>query len=283
MLQPRDGFVSVNGLRLHYLQWGDEHRQPLLLLHGGSAHAHWWDFFVTPFTAAYRVLALDLRGHGDSQWAEPPAYEIAAYAADVRGFIDTLELTNVVLAGHSLGGLVAVACAPDVQQRLAALVIMDVAARISQRAARYIATLRLLPQPVYHSPDEAVRRFRLLPPANGVRREVLAHLVRCGIRRRDDGMWTLKFDRRTLEHIEPCDLTPILRTLRLPMLIARGRESAAFSARAFAQLATALPHARTVEISGAHHHIMLDAPEALAEALGSFLANGGRGESRSGS
>ena len=139
MLQPRDGFVSVNGLRLHYLQWGDERQQPLLLLHGGSAHAHWWDFFVTPFTAAYRVLALDLRGHGDSQWAEPPAYEIAAYAADVSGFIDTLALTNVVLAGHSLGGLVAVACAPLVQQRLAALVIMDVSARISQRTARYIA------------------------------------------------------------------------------------------------------------------------------------------------
>lgn len=279
MLQPRDGFVSINGLRFHYLEWGEERRQPLLLLHGGSAHAHWWDFFVPPFTRGYRVLALDLRGHGDSQWAEPPLYDLTAHAEDVRGFIEALNLTNLVLVGHSFGGLVAMACAPTVQQHLASLIVIDVGARISQRGSRHVAVLRFLPQPVYRSPSEAIRRFRLLPVTNGVRREVLDHMARHGIRRRDDGKWTLKFDRRTLEGIGPCDLMPVLRTLRLPLLIVRGSESTYFSARAFAELVTAVPHARAVEIPGAHHHVMLDEPEALADAVASFLVDRGGAES----
>lgn len=273
MIAARDRDVSVNGLRLHYLEWGIAGRQPMLLLHGGSAHAHWWDFLAPRFIDHYHVLALDLRGHGDSQWANPPEYGLSAHADDVRRFIETLGLTDLVLAGHSFGGLVAITCAPRVIEHLASLITIDIGGRISKRGVRYMSALRLLPHPVYASADEAIRRFRLLPTANGARPEVLAHMARHAIRQRGDGTWTLKFDRRTLGNTTPCDLVPVMQTLRVPMLVVRGSESTYFTAHGLGELAAVVPHARTVEIAGAHHHVMLDAPEALADAVRSFLVS----------
>ena len=76
---PTSRFIRVNGLSLHYLEWGEATNPALILLHGGSAHAHWWDHIAPTLARTYRVLALDLRGHGESAWTHPPAYEIADY------------------------------------------------------------------------------------------------------------------------------------------------------------------------------------------------------------
>lgn len=67
-------FVEANGLKLHYLDYGTEGRRPMLCVHGGGAHAHWFDFVAPGFNKNYHVRALDLRGHGESQWADPPVY-----------------------------------------------------------------------------------------------------------------------------------------------------------------------------------------------------------------
>ncbi len=68
----QDRVFTVNGLRLHYLDWGTEGKLPFLLLHGGSAYAHWWDFVAPVFAENFRVIAMDQRGHGDSDHADPP-------------------------------------------------------------------------------------------------------------------------------------------------------------------------------------------------------------------
>src|SRR3972149_2225422 len=87
-IEPRDGFVQVNGLRLHYLESGEPARPPVLLLHGGSAHAHWGELFAACLVDRYRVLALDLRGHGNSDWAEAGGFGLDRYTADVRSFAE---------------------------------------------------------------------------------------------------------------------------------------------------------------------------------------------------
>ena len=78
-MTPTDHFMRLGRLSVHYLAWGQPSRPPLILLHGGAAHAHWWDHIAPVLSQRYRVLAPDLRGHGDTDWAGPGAYEIDDY------------------------------------------------------------------------------------------------------------------------------------------------------------------------------------------------------------
>jgi pimeloyl-ACP methyl ester carboxylesterase len=108
MLEPAHASLSVGKMRLHYLDWGgsNSHR-PMLLLHGGLAHAHWWDFLAPLMLDRYRVLALDLRGHGESSWDRAADYGLEAHVSDVLSFIRAMNLEGVTLVGHSFGGQVA--------------------------------------------------------------------------------------------------------------------------------------------------------------------------------
>jgi pimeloyl-ACP methyl ester carboxylesterase len=271
MSTPREGSVAVNGLRLHWLEWGQQDAPTLLLLHGASAHAHWWDFFAEPLATTHRLFALDLRGHGNSEWADPPLYGVAAHADDVCAAAAALAPGRFTLIGHSLGGLVAITASERLRERLAALVVIDSSARISERSARLLTALRMFPHPIYPTLDEAVRRFRLLPAVNGARTEVLAHVARHAMCPAEQGGWTLKFDRRSVGQTRECDLAPLLADVRAPVLLVRGGNSEVLSARAFARLATAVPGAEAVEIPSAHHHVMLDTPTELARAVSDFI------------
>jgi pimeloyl-ACP methyl ester carboxylesterase len=267
----RSCFVQANGLRLHYLEHGDVGAVPLVLLHGGSAHAHWWDFFAAAMNDSFRIIAADLRGHGDSGRPFPPAYRIADYVADLAALAGTLGLQRFHLAGHSLGGIIAAAYAGYAPQGLDSLVLIDAQARISPSGARYMSRLRHFPHPHYRDREHAIQRFRLLPSATNAHPEVLAHMAAHGIRETDDGRWTLKFDRETLAFAEPQDYTAALAQLTCPILLLRGAHSILLSRRALAVMKAAVPHADTLEIPDAHHHIMLDNPETFAEALRTFL------------
>lgn len=267
----REGFLSVNGLRVHYCEWGDAAAPALVLLHGGCAHARWWDAFAAAVADAYHVVALDLRGHGDSEHADPPAYRIEDYADDVAACIDALGLERIVLIGHSLGGLVAAMYAGRAPQRLVALVVVDSQAKISAAGVRYLARLQHFPQPIYRDRDTAIRRFRLLPTQTNAAQTTLAHVAAHAVRQLLDGRWTLKFDRASLSHPEPQDGLPALQQLRCPILLVRGAHSTLLPHDKFAALLAALPHAEGVEIADAHHHVMLDNPEAFEHAVRVFL------------
>lgn len=271
MLAPRSHFIHVNGTRLHVLEWGTQTARPVLFVHGGSAHAHWWAFVVPPLAARQRVLALDLRGHGESAWADPPDYAITTHAADVAGVAAALGLDDLTVVGHSLGGLVTIASAAALAPRLRAIALIDTTGRIGARGLRYLRALSHWPHPVYASPAEGVRRFRLLPSASAASRPVRDHVASHALRRMADGRWTLKFDRQALALAQPVDLLAQLRDVHVPTLIVRGALSAHLSATTLAEMAAPLRRGTAVEIEGAHHHVMLDAPDALARALVDFL------------
>ena len=270
-LAPRDGFIDANGVRLHYVDWGTAGQRPILLLHGGSAHARWWDFVVAPLADRYRCVALDLRGHGDSTWAATLDYRLETHAGDVAAVVDGLDLRDVAVVGHSFGGFVAMVFAPQADARLSALVVVDSRARISERSARYLEALRKLRHPRYATLEEAVQRFRLLPSAHQARPEILAHVVRHGLIQTADGTWTLKFDRRAMAGTPAQDLSPRLAAVRCPILAVRGELSEIISAAGLAEFGAANPRTVTAEIAGAHHHVMLDQPEALAAVVRDFL------------
>ena len=271
MLTPRSHFVRVNGIRLHVLEWGAATQRPVLLLHGGSAHARWWTFVVPTLVEHHRVLALDLRGHGDSDWAEPPDYAIDTHAADVAALAAELDLTDLRVVGHSLGGLVTIASAAALGPRLAAVVLIDTAGRIGGRSMRYLTALSHWPHPTYASQADGVRRFRLLPTANAASAAVREHVATHALRNTPEGAWTLKFDRRALALGQPIDLIDQLKNIDVPTLIVRGALSPHVTPATLSELKAMLRHGATAEIAAAHHHVMLDAPEDLARVLADFL------------
>jgi len=101
------------GLTLNCLDYGGEGNPPMLFLHGGSAHGHWWDFTAPAFTDSFHALALDQRGHGDSEWIQPPAYSPLAYAHDLARFIAECAPPRPFVAGHSMGGISALTFAAE--------------------------------------------------------------------------------------------------------------------------------------------------------------------------
>jgi esterase len=271
-VHPREQFVSINGLRLHYLEWGDVGAPTVVLLHGGSAHAHWWDLFAGSIADTYRVLALDLRGHGDSEHPDPPAYRISDYTRDLAAFVDRIiDQDQIDLIGHSLGGIIATAYAGVVPQRLNSLAIVDSQARISPAGARYLSRLRGFPQPMYRDRHQAIERFRLLPSQTNAAPGVLASIAAHAIRQLADGRWTLKFDRASLSHAEAQDLTATFGRLVCPLLFVRGAHSTLLSRDALTRLLAAAPHGESVEIPDAHHHVMLDNPGEFERTVRAFL------------
>lgn len=269
--EPRDGFVVTNGLRLHYLEWGRAGSPPVLLLHGGTAHAHWWTFFVQALGPGHHVFALDLRGHGDSDWATPAAYRLTDHAADVGGVCAALNLSSVTLIGHSFGGMVAIEHAAAAPQRLAQLIIVDTRTSLTPRAVRFMKALQLVPHRRHASHADAAHSFRLLPDADDAPDERLAHVAAHAFRRDADGLWILKFDPRALGRPQVRDFAIPLATVSRPTLFVRGEHSDVISRAEVDAITAAVPRLCVAEIAGAHHHVMLDQPEALAAAVHTFI------------
>src|SRR5258708_6035053 len=116
-----DRFATANGLRLHYLEWGDPPRPAMILLHGIARHAHTFDHVAPAFARGYHVIALDMRGHGDSAWSPEGAYLVQDYVKDLEALVAELHLRGVTLLGNSTGGRVAQVFAglhPELVERL---------------------------------------------------------------------------------------------------------------------------------------------------------------------
>src|SRR5687767_1529215 len=128
MLQAptNDRYVNTNGLRIHYLEWGTSDKPPLILLHGIGRVAHTFDHIAPHFAANYHVLAVDMRGHGDSDWDPKGAYLVEDYVKDIEGLAKELRLRNIVIWGNSTGGRVAQVFAGLHPELVSAVIAEDV-------------------------------------------------------------------------------------------------------------------------------------------------------------
>jgi pimeloyl-ACP methyl ester carboxylesterase len=264
-----DRFVTRAGLRLHVIDHGGA-GPSVLLLHGGSAHARWWDFVVPHLGPRLHVYALDLRGHGESAWASDGAYRVADYASDVAHVIEALGLEKPALAGHSLGSFVALRYAVEHPRSLSALVVVDGRASLGAASTRYMRLLAMLGPASYATLDDAVASFRPLPQETIATPTVLAHVARHGMHR-EHGRWTTRFDRRSLGAHEAFDLRDRLRDLECPVLFVRGEHSTVVSRTALAKLSAACRRGESVEIPGAFHHLLIDRPDRLGAEIRRFL------------
>src|SRR5690348_8663975 len=193
MNAPRSGFVEGSP-RLHYLEWNEAGAVPLVLLHGNSANAWWWRPTAEAMRAAdVRILALDLRGHGDSEWVRPPRYSPADYADDLTRLISAAGAEGAIAIGHSMGGIAVLAFASRFHRLVRAAAIIDVAITSGHRRNRYLKCLRTIPTISYPDLATAKARFRLMPNEGVIPPEVVAEIAERSIQRTVDGGYTMKF------------------------------------------------------------------------------------------
>jgi pimeloyl-ACP methyl ester carboxylesterase len=268
--KPRDRFVTVNGLRLRYRDWGGA-GPPLLALHGAAAHAHWWDPVAPYLVGRLRLLSLDWRGHGRSEWPRPPAYRSEDFAADLVAVIERLRLEDVVVAGHSMGGHCALAFAGWHPDRLSRLVVLDARPHVNLERLRALQRRAPGPQTEFPTLSAAVARFRLRPSETLASPALLRQIARRGLERLPSGRWRYRFDPACERTRVPVDCWPLLPGITVPTLVVRGEHSTILDRDVALQMTKALPAATLEEIPGAHHHVTLDAPRALAECLLAWL------------
>jgi pimeloyl-ACP methyl ester carboxylesterase len=273
---PRDGTLQGAGLRLHYLDWGGAGSRALLFLHGGGLTAHTWDAVCGALRQEHRCVALDLRGHGDSEWSADGAYALDDHAADVAATLEHLGLGRFVLVGMSLGAAAALTYAGRHAGDLAALVLVEGGPELRPAGGARIREFMSGPAEAA-SMEEFVDRAAAFNPLRS--RESLRRSLAHSLRRTPEGRWTWKYDRRILERAPGTEavaqrqaLWDAARAVACPTLIVRGGESEAFLDEDAAALASAMPDARWVRIDGAGHTVQGDRPVELVRAIRDFLA-----------
>jgi len=274
MTEPLSHLIGSSP-RLHYLEWNPAGRVTVVLLHGNSANAWWWAPVAREISHDLRLLALDQRGHGDSEWVRPPAYTPVDYARDLAVFLGHVHggAGKPVIVGHSMGGLTTLAFAANHPELARGAVVIDAALTSSRGRDRYLRRLRALPVVTYPDLETARQRFRLMPNEGGIPAETVHAIAEKSLAITDDKRWTLKFDRESFfggDGINPMDA---IKALRFPTLLMRAEMSRIMTAEATAVARDSNPHVRLITIPASHHHVLLEKPGAVARALEEFIAS----------
>jgi pimeloyl-ACP methyl ester carboxylesterase len=270
-----ESFVEIDGLRLHVQDYGASGKPPMLCVHGGGANAHWWDFVAQGFTADYHVRAVDLRGHGDSDWddSDPPDYNYSRHAADIHELTERLDLRDFVLVGHSMGGMVSIVYAATHPGRAKALVVVDSnLAMTPERIANFNAVANR-PAREYETESEFLANYRVRPGGSTAPVEALRHIAQHGGRRFDDGRWRHKIDRRVYADRELIDSFGMWDRIRIPSLLMRAARSSRMTPEGIAEVKSRAPQVTTTVVPDADHHITLDNPAGFVRAARAFLAS----------
>lgn len=276
----QDKFATVNGLRLHYREWGVATAPPLVLLHGVMGTARVWDRFAATMADHFHIFALDQRGHGESEWAG--AYSTELMAQDLRAFADQFGFGRFALVGHSMGGRNAFLYAAERPETLDRLVIVDIGPNVPPGTPDQPSTtdrLKAATQATFADPEEAVEFMRQQNPRpsdEDRRNMVLNNLVR-----REDASgvhWFWHYDAIKLAARRPEDRAPadelqwqLFKKITCPTLLVRGAQSPTLGRETAEQMERTFPNCRLVEVPNAGHGIMGDNPAGFLAVVRPFL------------
>jgi pimeloyl-ACP methyl ester carboxylesterase len=272
--------IAGDGLTLAADAYGPADGPPVLLFHGGGQTRHAWGGTARLLgELGWRALTIDLRGHGDSDWAPDGRYGLDGFAGDVRA-LALAQPTPPALVGASLGGLsslVAIADAPDGAGVARALILVDVAPRLEPAGIEHIAEFMLGHLDGFADLDEVADAVAAFNP-HRPRPSDLSGL-RKNVRLREDGRWYWHWDPAFLSggtdeprsYTNEALLEAAARSLRLPTLLVRGRQSDVLSEEGARHLLGLVPHARYVDVGGAGHMVAGDRNDAFNDAVVAFL------------
>ena len=271
----RDQSVMVNGLKLHYLEWGDPSAPALVTLHGLRGHSHSWDSFSEPMSEEYHVLALDQRGRGESDWASDKDYTAAAYVKDLEGFCDALGLRDFVLAGHSMGGLNAILFTGRHPSRVRKLILVDIGPEGDPSGGARIRRELLAAKEEYDSFEELLQQQQKANPL--ITPELLRRRLTYQTRELPGGKIGWRYDleicQQWREDRRPPleDLWPAFSQITCPTLIARGEETDILPLHVAQRMVKVVPNSRLAHIPRAAHMVMEENPSQFLQAARDFL------------
>lgn len=288
-LQPRaHGEFLSRGLRLHYVEWGAPDRPLMIMLHGGLEHCRSMDWLALHFSASYRVVCLDLRGHGDSDHCIGGGYTVPDSVADLRGLYRHLEATQATIIAHSYGANVALYFAALFPTQVKALVAIEglspaswmepnkPVVQVEARLNEWLDCLdkAAMPPRVYATINDAIARVMQNDPL--LPTEIAEHVTRFGLKPGADGGFVWKYDpyMRSLFPATPSEAEwhRLWGLVACPTLLMCGELSWA-SNPALDGRQQYFSDARVVNIPGAGHNLHHHRPEPVEQAISAFLAD----------
>lgn len=282
MTEPISRYYWSQRLKLHYVVWGDESSPPVLLIHGNRDHARTWDQVAVQLKREYCVYAVDLRGHGDSQWSVGSQYSLPEFVLDVASLGRELNRNPLTVIGHSLGGAVALEYTgvfPQFVKKLVAVEGLGPPVREpvqgSIRMRSWIGQMQEFDQRKprrYASLHDATKR--MLEENPHLTEEMAGHLTIHGMRPNDDGTLSWKFDNYVRLHspyeFNIAEAREIWNQITCPTLLIRGSESWASDPEQDGK-ATAFHDYRNVLVRDAGHWVHHDQIDAFMTVLWDFL------------
>jgi esterase len=265
----QDRFVTVNGLRLHYLDWGSPDKQPFIMLHGIGRVAHSFDHIAPRFSQDYHVIAIDMRGHGDSAWSPEGAYLVEDYAKDLAAFIAQLNLRNVVLLGNSTGGRVVQVYAGTHPERVAKLIVEDVGPERTNEIASGFARRVQQEENGWASEDELVAS--LMRAGSTVSEDLQRNYAHFGSKRRADGRIVWKRDPNLVKGFIPTELWTQVLNIRCPTIYILGGASSIVPPDTQQKLRENLPAVQIVTMPKLGHYPHQEAPREYIRIVQAFL------------
>jgi esterase len=269
--RPADRFVSVNGLRIHYLDWGAEGKPPLIMLHGIGRVAHTFDHIAPHFTGKYHVMAIDMRGHGDSGWDPKGAYLVEDYTRDIEAFAEQLHLRNIVIWGNSTGGRVAQVFAGLHPELVTAVISEDVGPeRPREIADGFTSRVKREDETGWASEEEL---FANLKAGNSrTPDEILRAYAHYGSKPRVDGRIVWKRDPAIGNGFVPTELWRFVRQIKAPIIYILGGRSTIVPAETQEELKRTLHQVQIVTIPGAGHYPNEENTKEFLAIVDKFLA-----------
>lgn len=260
-------------VELHWREWGMSSGVTAVLIHGVADGSFVWNEFAPALAQHCRVIAPDLRGHGASDHDPHHCYTLERFLADVRALLEKLQLQDIVLIGHSLGGEIATYIAPELGTRLRALVVVDAGPGSDEETAAYLQQqLRDAHRPyasIAEYADWLADRRHLIDASTASR------IATDTLRLSPDGRYWPKWDPAVLDIITAKNddewWLPALARTMAPVLVVRGVASAALSRKTATTMRAAARAGDFVEIPRSGHAVMTDNADGFLRAVIPFV------------
>lgn len=277
-MEPSSAFIEANGLRLHYLTWGDPNAPPVLLLHPTGFLARTWQPVAEQLAARFCV-APDARGHGDSDKPDS-GYHWQNIVDDLTALLDRLGMRGIPVVGHSMGGGVAAFIAANQPERFPRLVLIEpiifppdyFGDRGDENPMSETARKRRI---VWDSVDQIVDSYGQRPPFQRWLPEALRIYAEHGTFRREDGHVELKcpgvIEAQLFDNSSSLGTWSLLDRIDTPALVIRGALTESPVGALAEMIADRLPNARLLSIEDAGHMAPMERPDVVAREVLSFL------------